>query len=299
MNRRDQREQQRGGRRQGGHAGEHNGADPKVVEARDESDHGRRNRRARESNRDPGEREREHDGDRGEEAAFEKGLPREPAARGAQREPHGVLLRAFAAACQQQIGDVRARDEHEQQRGGLHGGHEGSGAGVRHAGPEVENGDRPRAVGFGILALLTLDDRGHLGTRLLQRDALRQLAEDPEKSAPALVPLVGGVRQRRPDFRAFGNREARRGNADHFMGLAVQSDGLAHDAGVTRELPLPETMAEDGTPMLAGGFLFRQETATERRALAKGCEEIRRDVITRDLLRRLDPRQVGVPPFGG
>ena len=103
-------------------------------------------------------------GDEREPRALEEHLQRQPAATGAEGQPHGKFLLALGAAGQQQIRDVGARNQQEQQRRHLPDGQERPRAGVRKPAGERHDGDLAPSVRVGMLLALALHDGLHLGT---------------------------------------------------------------------------------------------------------------------------------------
>src|SRR5687767_7121689 len=149
-----------------------------------------------------------------------------------------------------------------------------------------------------MIALLPLNKRGDLGACLFKRSAVDQLTEYPEVPASPLIPFFGGVGEWRPDLRAVRNREPRRRDADHDIRFTIDADGLSDHVWICSKLPLPELMAQNCAAMLAGCLFVPNEVASERQWHAERVKEVSRDAISGNLLRRVDARQVGIPPPG-
>ena len=107
-------------------------------------------------------------------AAFDEELAHDARPAGANRQPHGHLALALGAARQQQVGDVRARDEQHETGRGLPHRQDRSEADVHHAVAERIDPHLASAVRVRMLAREPFTDRGHLRLRVLERAPGRQ-----------------------------------------------------------------------------------------------------------------------------
>ena len=116
---------------------------------------------------------------------------------------------------------------------------------------------------------------GHLRLRVFERPAVLQPSDHREVAAVARGRLLRIERERRPDLRAVGKREARRRHADDLVRLAVDDDAASDDRRVAVEAPLPNAVADDDDVMAAERLVVAHEAAAERGADAERVEEVR------------------------
>jgi hypothetical protein len=227
---------------------------------------------------------------------FEHRLAEEPRAAGPERETDRVFAAAFGATRHQQIRDVRARDQQQQQGSRLPDPDERSGAGIAHPLREREDLADAIAVGIGMVAALRLDDRRQFRAGLLERLAIAEPPIDTENLRTAIGPLLVRQRGGRPHFSAVGCVETRRSDAHDLIRLAVEPDLLADDRGIGCEAAAPQAVAKNDAVVLSGLSLALGEFAPHDWRHVEEREETRRDEEARDLLRDVHARQVGVPP---
>ena len=178
---------------------------------------------------DPGEQQADRAGEERQDDALGQGLADEARPGRAERGAHGVLGASRGGAGEDEIGDVRARDQQdepdrpEQQPQGSFGGPADDAIGQR-VGDDAERG-----VGRRILLAELRGDGVHLGARRLDRGPWRQAAEDDEPigAAGPFVELVRPEEERLPEL-DVGRRQLELGrhHADDLDVGAVQLDGF-------------------------------------------------------------------------
>jgi hypothetical protein len=248
---------------------QHAAVDPDLGQAR----HALRLERQQRVDQAPGEERAERAAYQREQQALGEQLAHDAAAARPERRAQRELALARADAREQQVRDVHAR--HEQHQPDRAEQHEQRLAGVADE-RLAEAGRRPADAL--VLARVLLGeaggDRGHLLARCGDRRAGRETGHDvqvPGAAAVGAEELV--VRERPPDLGAFGVAEARRGDADHGAGLAVDLHVLADDGGIAAEALLPQRVAEHDHVRAARLVLARHEPAAERRPHAQHIEE--------------------------
>jgi hypothetical protein len=280
-----QREQHGGRRRESSRNEQRAGLQVEVIPAGHEALNALGNGGARGG--DAGHRER-HGRQRrntGEQAALDQELPQDAPAAGPERHAHGQLLLALGAAREQQVRDVRAAEQQQQERRRLPHRHEVRGAWIAHAAVEREHRHGPVGVRLRIRLPLGLDQRLHLGVGALQRDAVGQPAHHDQPPAIAAVHHVLVEDERHPEPGAHRDAEARRRHADHDRGCVVDQDRPAHDVGIRRVAHAPQHVAEDDDARSAGHGLGGEEVASERERHPQRGQEVPRDEAGRHGLR--------------
>ncbi|HEY7284130.1 MAG TPA: hypothetical protein VH497_01715 [Vicinamibacterales bacterium] len=215
-----------------------------------------------------------------EEAGFSKQLPHQLAASGADGEPHGHFTGPGRCARQQQVRDVRARDEqHERrhaeeqrQRRASLDRHVALPACARLHAQRLRLELRHPLVAHAALErhFDVVDDvvirRGEGRSRLVDRDAGLQAAEYIRPVRATVLEVLERLREaahrdRREDRRLQPERRAVEStlrHADDRHRLAVDRDGLIQDRGIQSEAPLPVAPAEDHDVRFAGSGIVRR-----------------------------------------
>ena len=244
-----------------------------------------------------------------EAQAFGQQLPNQAAATRAERQAHRHLAVPRRGARQQQVPEIRARDEqHEPCGAEQHDERLGEAAAQRRCAcrgglqpqPLIEESLPRRRVSHGPVVggePLLEDDVG-IRLRALERHTWAQAAEhvEPHDLLQAAGPIVQPVaprqhdrlhRQRNPGVGPLTDRlaeERRRGHADDGQDTAPQRDRPAEDVGPSAEAPLPVLVADD---RVRGGairrLLARVEGLADRRRHAERREVRRRNQADGDL----------------
>ena len=244
----------------------------------------------------------------GEEDALREGLRDDLPARGAQGQPHRGLPPARDPASQEQVGHVRARDQHHQaahrqedlQAPSVRFLHDGDprsrrddtddllGESADHVGPPV--GGIPGIV-LEPMPQHSREARPHS----VDGGAGPQPADHPEPRGDGLAQQApfavdqGLLLQRDPQIGRVALQslaeESGGCDADHGQGMAVHDERRARDRGVGRVDRLPDAMAQDrhrrgGRVVVFGG----EETSAE------GAHAERREVAAGDVL---GPKRAG------
>ena len=224
-------------------------------------------------------------GERQDQALGEQ-LPDDLAPRGAERGAHGQFAAPAGGAHEQQVGDVGAGDEqheadrareHEQRRADVADQHPAhrldAEAGVGTQGAAAEPG-------------------AEVGRRRLQPGPClfdRHAGEEPPGGLEVVRVIAGrGVElERQEELRrllqdVFEPRLAE--HADHRVGLAVERDGPADDAGISRVPRRPQPMAQHRDAAATGPVLVGGERPASRRRDPEEREEVGRDAGRSQLL---------------
>jgi hypothetical protein len=232
----------------------------------------RRRRRPRRHNR------AEHTCRGGKHERFDEQLTEHVPLPGAECGTDGELAAAGGGSRQLKAGDVRARDQQEENHPAEERGDE------RRAPPEQRLLDRDQqdaalAVEIRILLLELRRDAREIVLRLRHRDAVAQTADGAEPAVAA----VGGHRRGRGHHRRQPHvgierqaRKARRHDADDGRRNVVEHDRALQHVGRGAEALAPHPVADDGERLRAGhGVLIGAERAAQRRLHAKYFEETR------------------------
>ena len=211
-----------------------------------------------------------HRADHRQQQAFRQQLADEPPAAGAERRPHRELALARGRACEQQVGDVRARDEQ----------HEADGAQQQQQrGPRVfddvavQRGDRELEVSV-VLRVRLLEafrDVLNVSRRGVTAHAVLHAADHVEEPRAAVVyaeRLIVG--EWHPELALGRVRQRRRHHADDRVGDAVQPDRLPDDVRVPAEALHPEAVTEQDDVVFARLVLLRAERTPEDAAARRG-----------------------------
>ena len=207
----------------------------------------------------------------GQEHAFGHELAHHLASARAEREARGDLAPARGKAREQQVGDVRARDqEHaadgaEEQQITLT---------LRADGILEQRHDldpRRRIDVRGVRRSVAGGDHVHRLARLLQRDARLEPCDDLKEIAAVVQLRRGEIRHLRgsghPDLQLIqGERRRRlRQHADDGVRRAVERERLSEDRRIAVEALLPHGVADQRDALAAGSIFIRREVAPEQR----------------------------------
>jgi hypothetical protein len=264
--------------RQPGHDGErrghpeHDDVDPHLLDAR----HARRQRRQERLQPEVAEQHAGDGAQQRQQHALGQQLAQHARAAGPEREPHGDLALPVGGAREQQVRDVRARDQqHEGDRAQQQ--HQ-RGAHVADHGL-VQRLDRHALLGVRVRVLLgePRGDRLDVGARLLHVDAGLQAAHHVDAGVVAAVVLAADLvlqsQQRREDLGVPPAGVHRlRHHPDHRERVAAQDQRLANHLRIPSEAPLPEAFAQERDAGRAGLLLLGPERAAEDRLLAERRE---------------------------
>jgi len=278
---------------------------PRIHRNRPEPRQFGRSRRDQDLDPGPCQQQAERRAERRHQQALGEHLPDQPAARRADRRPDRELAAARRGAHDQEIGDVRARNQQHERDGA----HHRQDRRPHVADDVVEHRDRVEVETRGLLDRIVRAqirrDAVHLQLRLLGRHARLQTADHAKDDVVA----VGGVEidaRRRPhvrrpvdaDARREQQLESRRENADDARAAVAELDVLADDRRIAAVTPLPERVAQDrGDRNLRRRCLVRQrrrrrpvvgdEIAPDNHPRAEHAKQIRRRAADADLLRLL------------
>jgi hypothetical protein len=255
--------------------------------------------------RPPGEGQADGRAGSGQHEALDQPLPHDRVAAGAEREANRHLLLARGAARQQQVGDVRARDQqHQTDHAHQHENRRRElltqiGSSFLARAQEQVLADEAlaealRRVGD-LLELLLVDlpvDHVHRRFRLLRRHARLQPRHDRQPAAAAVLQVVPGRRHlrlhhhRHEHVGAFADDdavEARRRDADDRHRLAVERHAAVEDRRVAIEAPRPVAVGEDDHRMSAWrAVVVLREGAADVRAHAEDVEVVAGDQLAVD-----------------
>ena len=249
-----QAEQRADDERQGDRESSGAQVDVRVYEA-GERDRGRAKQETESGSCEP---DAERGGNAGEDAALGDELTQQPRPAGA----HGGANRDFTLTrlrtCQQQICDIRARDEQHES----HSDHQRAQGRTEPAEQflvERRHFHAALLVRLGIRLLEAAGNRVHLRLRLRPRDSRLQPRENLEPPAATLRQTLSGVAhdERDPGVGAIAHTsESRRHDADDGVGSRVEYERLADDLGISAELPTPERVRQDNDGDLLRHHVF-------------------------------------------
>ena len=226
-------------------------------------------------------------------------LPNETEPRRAERGAHGHLAPARGRAREQQIGHVRAHQQH-QERDGARENEEArfeASAHVLTKGAEPRRESIDGAAVYMVVLVSRADQRG-FRLRGLHRDAVPQPADQRERVS--LSVRLGTEWKRKEDVGAPTRRERRREierlreHAHDRHGMPVEHDGAADDGEVTREAAPPELVAEDYGFGSVPAALWVVEEAPDYRLYAKHGKEILRYGDAGKAFRLAAPRETDI-----
>ena len=179
----------------------------------------------------------------------------DPVTRRAEREAQAQFRCPRDTAREQDAGHVETRDDQDESDEREEQGHEAihNRADANWNSTRSRNPETVTAIGVGILALEITGDTRHLGSGLIDREAVLE-ASDPHQPLPASqpdAPKVTAVRVHRhwdPEALLIDgiSAELRRRDANDRERTAVQMDGLSDDTSLAAELCLPEPVTDDG-----------------------------------------------------
>ena len=223
---------------------------------------------------EPGEEDAGHCRQTREQQALDEQLPNQARTAAAKRGTHGKLALARRRAHEQQVGDIRAGDQHHEADGPHqrqnHRLDVGDKVLVHRLQPQVETGgllDRKLLAQAG-------GDHVNFLLRLSESDAITKAADD------TLLDVDAGTgsevdAHRRPDVRRTLNVHARRKqhleplleHADHLDPLLAERHDRADRRGISAKVALPELVTEDRH--------WRRWRGPVRRRLSTGNTHIR------------------------
>jgi hypothetical protein len=252
----------------------------------------RRARKARgiDANQRLDARARDHEAERAtherEQDAFGQELAQQASASGAERRADRKLAAPCFGAREQQVGQVRARDQQYEADRDLQHPDGAAGAaddfllhrlhledvaksGVRLLRSGVRWRRREDVVrGADPLAPVP-DECGQLGLRRRLGDAVLQPPDQVEDVIAAILAIGGIQAERQPDLGAVVHHiQARRHDAEHFEPAAVDLDRLSHD-GLATEGRLPQLVREDRDPRRNQWRLSRRRRRSRDVGLAR------------------------------
>ena len=216
-------------------------------------------------------------------------LAHDPKPARAHRGAHGHLALTRERSRQQQVRDIRARDQqHDPDRRQQHCQRRAHVA--HHLLEQRHDRERQSAVGRVLLRMLLPQPRGdqiHLGLRRRHGHARLQRADHVIVLAVAASRRGRRQRQRQIDIAVLGDaegwqhlawqREARLQDADDPARLAVQRDRRADDARIQSIPPRPGAVAEHGGARRPRRIFFWCEQPPHRRLRAEHRQQIRRN----------------------
>ena len=236
-----------------------------------------------------------------EQRALCEELKDQASAAGAEREPHGDFLLANRCAREQQICDVRARNQqHERHDDHEHATRDDDVAtepGVDRRLSERHERDAAPLIVVRIGLRQLTRDRLQVRFRLLHADTRLQAARHVERQTapavgfhellqkPARRLLIRHVRHpQRWRADRVGALEAVRHDADDGEIVAVHLDGAPDDRRITAEALLPLAVAEHGDERRAGVLiLVRSEAAPDERLSTQDVEVVAGNDFAKDL----------------
>ena len=222
---------------------------------------GRRHRRAGDQLVDAPRRGQEpQPGARGrQQQRLDHELPQQAAAAGAERQPHGDLAALGDRLGEQQVRDVGAGDELDEDAGRQqqHQAHDDAG---RRQPLEQRAHPHPAAVvGVRVLPRQGRGDRGELALGARDLDSVGEARHDLE--AVIVTGAVGPQAERRPDLGVLGEREDGGHHADDGVRRAVEHQRAARHRGIGVEPLLPEPVADERDARALGAVLLFRETS--------------------------------------
>ena len=222
-----------------------------------------------------------------EHERLDQELLEHPGAARTQRRADRELLPPRERPREDQVADVRARDQ-ENQRDRSEQHHE------RH--PDVadeelvqrHDGGAPACVLLGKLLLEPRRDDAHLGVGLRHVRARLQPRHDLRVVVLANRAVLIGVRKRHPEVPGGGapggHRKARGHDADDRVRLTVEPERAADDVRGRAKMALPESVAEDRDVAACLGILLGEKHAAEHRPRSHDLEEVGADGARHDRL---------------
>ena len=232
---------------------------------------------------------------RGKQDVFSEKLPDEPPAAGPEGGADRHLTFTRDAACEREIGEVRAADE-QHHRGRCQQDHQGRAQLRSHERIGVPLDDHaPALVRVGEVLLDPGADRAHVGLRLLKGHALFQSGE---REQPVEIPgHVRRLERERPPKLIEGAVEGapRRQDADDGVRFVVQQDRPVDNRWVGAELVDPQDVAQDDDLFLPEPIFIGQKRPTQRGPNAEDLEEVWRDSAAAQLNRVAGAGECGRP----
>ena len=211
----------------------------------------------------------------GEDPVLDQQLDNEPPAPGAQRGAHGDLPEAPHAADKQQTGDVDARDQQEQSRGG--GKHEQCRPNVSEDEPRQRLHDTAQvALPRGRVG--AAEEGGQLGSGFGDRCSRCEPPDHVERDKLQAV-RRNRRRDRRPEVGASRIIESLRHHADNGVRhtILVHHDLPSQHMGIAAEPPLPGAIAQHHHRRRAVHIIRRLQGSAEHGSRAEHVEELTRN----------------------
>jgi hypothetical protein len=203
-----------------------------------------RDRRIERANAEDRDRQPQRAADDTEQHAFDQQLPDDAPARGAHRNADRDLARPRGRSREEEVCDVRARDEqHEADRAHHREKHGANRPAVEALVERLEIRAAYLLIVLRVLADQPSPDGIHLRLRLAAADTGPHAAEDVEPRDPALLLL--GRDEHRPDIVVLRELHAFWHHADDDRRLAVDTRELADDVRITTVAILPDAVADD------------------------------------------------------
>ena len=181
------------------------------------------------------------------------------AKRGLERD----LFAPQARASQQEVGDVRTRDQEHQ---GNRAEHRVEQLGdlvaddLLHEGPDD---DGHALIGVGVLCCELCHDPAEVGLALFHGAAFGEAAERRQRGARAAFHGEVSGRQRLPQLLIEGELETVGHDADDFRGLTVESDRATDDVPAAIETILPEPVPDQRHRQRTDQSVLRDERAAD------------------------------------
>ena len=224
--------------------------------------------------------------DSGEQDTLDEELTDNLHAARAHGQTHGDLARAVRRACQQQVGDIRARHQQHERH---HRHEDWKGGPETAANGGLTEQRNPRQHGA-IRRRIRGRERGGNASEVLGglrgRCTRCQPAEALERSDIALLARVGGhLRERLPQPGPGRKREALGHDANHRGRHAIDANGSADHRRVAFIARVPQRVAQDHDWRRAGTIVARVEAAPDGRCMADEAERVRRDKRSGEALR--------------
>ena len=233
---------------------------------------------------DGDERPREENAEDGAGATEHETLgeqrPPERSAAGAERGAYGELALAADRAREDQVGDIRTRDDEDDRGGGEQ--HEQDRP-CRRRNLIAQRADTqphggPRRVGVGMLAHHCFVRGRQLRARVLDRGAWREAAEQLRHPVCATgdhqrAEMVRARDDVGDDLRVGGIRHRRLEDTDDRRGARTEADGLADHGRIAGECRAPEAVRQNGGARRAWPVVCGIQQAPERRLQPHHVEE--------------------------
>ena len=220
-------------------------------------------------------------------------MPRDAAAPGADRRTNRNLAPAAGRANEQQVGDVRARDQQHEADRARQDQQRRLNVPHQHLLHPLDAEGLVRPERGGKLRAVILGGELQPRTRLLQRDARLQPSGD--RKVMALIRRLRIDLKRSPQLRLEAEAldvEARPEDADDGVRLAAEHDGPADDSRVAAEPARPQPVAHDDDMRRARTILLFGERAAAKDRRAEQPEEVGAHLPSAKLLRRVAGRVV-------